>query len=250
MNANQTVFLQHIRTALDTDGARPACPEDLFLPLDDSAVVGRAINRSWEERLALLAPLHNNAAPLGLSVHTCASPIKAVACIAAIARANDPEYGTAREIVIHNHPLLQTLPWASLPSGHGLSLHCTRHGNPAVRRHTINAYIGITAPAWAIAESATIVQLTRPGQPRSTSLVPAIHIAVLHLANLVATLEEAIALVRREAEPDSLVFISGPSKTADIEAHMVLGAHGPRAMHLILLTEVPSATKQRQEHHC
>jgi L-lactate dehydrogenase complex protein LldG len=52
----------------------------------------------------------------------------------------------------------------------------------------------------------------------------------------VATLEEALALVRREPEPDSLVLISGPSKTADIEAHMVLGAHGPRAMHLILLT--------------
>jgi L-lactate dehydrogenase complex protein LldG len=240
MNANQTAFLRNIRAALDTKGHQLASPGDLFLPVDDSAAVDRAINRSQEERLALAAVLHDNAAPLGLSVHPCASPMEAAACVAAIAGASEPEYGTAREIVIHDHPLLQTLPWASLASDHGLSLHSTRHGNPEVRRHTISAYIGITAAAWAIAESATIVQLTRPGQPRSTSLVPSIHIAVLPLANLVATLEEALALVRREPDVDSLVLISGPSKTADIEAHMVLGAHGPRAMHLILLTGTAS----------
>jgi L-lactate dehydrogenase complex protein LldG len=47
-------------------------------------------------------------------------------------------------------------------------------------------------------------------------------------------------MIRREQDLNSLTFISGPSKTADIEAHMVHGAHGPREMHVILLQAQPS----------
>ena len=142
---------------------------------------------------------------------------------------------------MHDHPLLQALPLEPLLAKDSIVIHTTSSNDPEVRRHTINAYIGVTSATWAIAESATIVQLTRPGQPRSTSLVPSIHIAVLEFANLVATLTEAYALIRQEPDLESLVLISGPSKTADIEGSMVHGAHGPKAMHLIVLIAKPIA---------
>jgi len=208
----------------------------LFAPADDAATLRAIAGRNRGEQLALLDQLRANAGPLGLKVQRCASLVEAAACIATIARHSEPEFGRTREIVRHDHPLLQALPLDQLLAGE-IDVHLTRHAAPSVRRHTLASYIGITAPDWAITESATLVQLTRPGQPRSTSLVPSIHIAVLPLSQLVVTLAEAYALLRREPDLDSLVLISGPSKTADIEACMVHGAHGPKAVHLIVVTE-------------
>jgi L-lactate dehydrogenase complex protein LldG len=67
--------------------------------------------------------------------------------------------------------------------------------------------------------------------------LPSIHIALLKREHLVADLTEAYGLLRQEPQLDSFVFISGPSKTADIEAHMVHGAHGPREVHVVVLAE-------------
>lgn len=90
--------------------------------------------------------------------------------------------------------------------------------------------------------AATIVQVTRPGRPRSTSLVPPIHIALLPFAHLLADLAEAYAMIRQEPDLASWELISGPSKTADIEACMVHDAHGPRALHLLVLDDRAFAT--------
>ena len=239
MEDNQTLFLNRIRAALGDGDKERITWEELAAPIDDSAVLQTLTSRSREEQLLLLRQLMDNAGPLHLAVHVCASFCEAASCIAVIARDSKPECGTAKEIVVHDHPLLQTLQLESLLSKDSVCIHTTSSSNPEVRRHTVNAYIGVTSAAWAIAESATIVQLTRPGQPRSTSLVPSIHIAVLELANLVTTLAEAYALIRQESDLESLVLISGPSKTADIEGSMVYGAHGPRAMHLIVLIAEP-----------
>ncbi len=237
---NQTLFLNRIRAALGNGNDQQDAWQDLLAPTDNTAFQGIP-NRGREEQLLLLRQLMDNAGPLHLTVHVCASCDEAANCIAAISRDSKPEFGSTKEIVIHDHPLLQALPLEPLLAKDSIVIHTTSSNNPEVRRHTTNAYIGVTSAAWAIAESATIVQLTRPGQPRSTSLVPSIHIAVLELANMVATLAEAYALISQEPDLDSLVLISGPSKTADIEGSMVQGAHGPRAMHLIVLIAEPVA---------
>jgi L-lactate dehydrogenase complex protein LldG len=239
MENNQGLFLNCIRTALGKDNEQQSAWSDLVASVDDKALVQVINSRGREEQLFLLQQLIDNAGPLHLTVHVCNSLSEAASCITTVARDSKPEFGSVKEIVIHDHPLLRALQLASLLAEENIVTHLTPSNDPEVRRHTVNAYIGVTAADWAIAESATIVQLTRPGQPRSTSLVPSIHIAVLELANLVATLAEAYALIRQEPDLDSLVLISGPSKTADIEGSMVHGAHGPRAMHLIVLTPEP-----------
>jgi L-lactate dehydrogenase complex protein LldG len=243
MESNQVFFLNRIRTALDKDNEQPSAWRDLVASVDDKALVQAIRSRGREEQLLLFQQLIDNAGPLHLTVHVCGSLSEAARYIVTVARESEPEFGSTKEIVIHDHPLLRALQLDSLLTEANIFTHLTCSQDPEVRRHTVNAFIGITAANWGIAESATIVQLTRPGQPRSTSLVPAIHIAVLELANLVATLAEAYALMRREPDPASLVLISGPSKTADIEGSMVHGAHGPRAMHLVVLAAESVADK-------
>jgi L-lactate dehydrogenase complex protein LldG len=102
--------------------------------------------------------------------------------------------------------------------------------------------MGITSADYCLAETATLVMRTRPGQARSASLVPDIHIAVITTQQLIANLKELYTLLNRDTGRKSetltrcMTFITGPSKTADIEGIMVHGAHGPRELYLYVLT--------------
>jgi len=232
----RTAFLDRIRAAVrDTVDDRLSW-DALLAPTDDRAIFAAQAGRTREQRMVLLGRLMEQAAPLNLQVHACATLAEAAECIAALARAGEPEFHDRKSLILHEHPLLRALPLDARPELAGIPCHWTSVDDPRGRDHTLAAFVGITVADWGIAESATLVQLTRPGRPRSTSLVPSIHIALLLLQHLVADLAEAYALIRRAPGSDSLVLISGPSKTADIEACMVLGAHGPRAVHLIVLT--------------
>ena len=77
---------------------------------------------------------------------------------------------------------------------------------------------------------------------RCPSLLPSIHIAVVRLEQILSNLRELYTLLKwdpaeqSEGLTDCLTLISGPSKTADIEATLVHGAHGPRELHLFVLT--------------
>lgn len=97
--------------------------------------------------------------------------------------------------------------------------------------------VGLTGSFCAIAETGTLVLLSGPRTPASLSLLPETHVAVVFADRIVATLEDAFALLRREEGeiPRSLNLISGPSRTGDIEQTIVLGAHGPRRVHLVVV---------------
>jgi L-lactate dehydrogenase complex protein LldG len=96
---------------------------------------------------------------------------------------------------------------------------------------------GLTGCYCAIAETGTLLLLGGAATPRSTALLPETHIAVVRRSRLLATLEESFALLRREVGelPRATWFVSGPSRTADIEQTMVIGAHGPYRVHVILV---------------
>jgi L-lactate dehydrogenase complex protein LldG len=73
--------------------------------------------------------------------------------------------------------------------------------------------------------------------PRTVSLVPPLHIALVHANTLHADLHSAVAAERwRDGMPTNLVMISGPSKTSDIQQTTAYGAHGPRALWVIVVT--------------
>jgi len=96
--------------------------------------------------------------------------------------------------------------------------------------------VGITGCFCGIAETGTLMLLSGPATPATVSLLPETHIALVAASRIVATLEDAFALLRAEhgSLPRAVNFISGPSRTGDIEQTIVLGAHGPCRVHLIL----------------
>jgi L-lactate dehydrogenase complex protein LldG len=97
--------------------------------------------------------------------------------------------------------------------------------------------VGISGCFCAVAETGTLMLLSGPDTPATVSLLPETHIAVVPTSRIVATMEDAFALLRAECGtvPRAINFISGPSRTGDIEQTIVLGAHGPCRVHIVLV---------------
>ena len=97
--------------------------------------------------------------------------------------------------------------------------------------------LAITGCFCAIAETGTLVFTSGADTPTALTLLPDTHIAVVRGDRVVTGMEEAFALLRSEkgAMPRAVNLISGPSRTGDIEQTIVLGAHGPFRMHLLVL---------------
>ena len=97
--------------------------------------------------------------------------------------------------------------------------------------------LGITGTFCAIAETGTLVMLAGADTPTATTLLPDTHVAVLRADRIVSGMEEAFDLIRRERGrlPRAVNLISGPSRTGDIEQTIVLGAHGPFRVHILVL---------------
>lgn len=97
--------------------------------------------------------------------------------------------------------------------------------------------IGITGVFCGIAETGTLMLLSGPQTPPTVSLLPETHIALLPMTRLVAHMEDGWDLLRAEPGniPRAINFVSGPSRTADIEQTVTLGAHGPYRVHIVLV---------------
>ena len=97
--------------------------------------------------------------------------------------------------------------------------------------------IGITGCYCAIGETGTLLLLSAPATPKATALLPETHICIVRKSRIVPTMEDAFAMMRNELgePPRATFFVSGPSRTADIEQTIVIGAHGPYRVHVILV---------------
>lgn len=106
-----------------------------------------------------------------------------------------------------------------------------------LRRPCNEDLVGITGAFCAVAETGSLMVLSSPQTYSSASLLPETHIAILAASRIVAHMEDAFALARAEHGelPRATNFISGPSRTGDIEQTIVLGAHGPYRVHVILV---------------
>jgi L-lactate dehydrogenase complex protein LldG len=98
--------------------------------------------------------------------------------------------------------------------------------------------VGITGSFCAIAETGTLMLLSGVDTYASAALLPETHIAVVLASRIVGSMEDAFALARKERGelPRATNFISGPSRTGDIEQTIVLGAHGPYRVHVIIVS--------------
>jgi len=110
------------------------------------------------------------------------------------------------------------------------------------RDEAARAEIGVTGVDWALAETGTLVLVSGRGRPRSTSLLPATHVAVFDRGRLLESLEQVGAMLEAlHADPSRSMsgavinFITGPSRTADIELTLTRGVHGPKEVHAIFV---------------
>lgn len=100
--------------------------------------------------------------------------------------------------------------------------------------------VGITGCYCALAETGTLVLLSGAQTIASTHLLPETHVAIVAASRIVAGMEDAFALMRAERRgadqmmPRAINMVSGPSRTGDIEQTIVIGAHGPYRVHIII----------------
>ena len=122
-------------------------------------------------------------------------------------------------------PELATLDWA----GAGLNIEA--------RPTTGSDRLAITGCFCAIAETGTMVVLSGADTPTAHVLLPDTHVAVVRADRIVGSMEDAFALIRGEcaAVPRAVNMVSGPSRTGDIEQTIVLGAHGPYRVHILIV---------------
>jgi L-lactate dehydrogenase complex protein LldG len=108
-----------------------------------------------------------------------------------------------------------------------------------VREACSTAPYGITSADYGFAETGSIVTIASR-EARFISLLPPVHIAVLPLSRMLTGLDEFYTKVPLPADESvSTVFITGPSRSADIEMILVRGVHGPRVIHVIVVEEEP-----------
>ena len=97
---------------------------------------------------------------------------------------------------------------------------------------------GITRADYAIAETGTLALLSGAGRSRAVSLLPPIHVALVNRGKFVRDLAEFFAKSdaanTAEFPPSAIIFITGPSRTADIELKLVVGVHGAQELHVVL----------------
>jgi L-lactate utilization protein LutC len=113
--------------------------------------------------------------------------------------------------------------------------HIATSDNPP-NAHDIFRYdVGISNAQAAIAETGTLVLDSSCERHRLVSLVPPVHIAIVNASSIVETLSDALVLLQKDKEiSPAVTFITGPSRTADIELTLAIGVHGPQELYVIV----------------
>jgi L-lactate dehydrogenase complex protein LldG len=130
---------------------------------------------------------------------------------------------------------LRVLSWNpdQLPYGAGALLGGAVFGS-SPRTELAAAEVGVTGCHGAIAETGSLALLSRPGCSRAVSLLPPLHVALVQPAALVFGMGEFFAVhADRIAAASNLTFVTGPSRTADIELSLTIGVHGPARVAVI-----------------
>jgi L-lactate dehydrogenase complex protein LldG len=140
------------------------------------------------------------------------------------------------ELVVAPDGELDAIPWEERPL---LRIHRGRA--------EAEDKVSLTSCHAAIAESGTLMLISGPRNPTTLNFLPDTHIVVVHREQVVAVYEDGLDRLRTSGKlPRVINFITGPSRTADIEQHIELGAHGPRRLHIVLVEE-PGATRRAED---
>lgn len=220
MTSARDTFLQRVRQAVaegNRAGGTPALPRRGDLGYQGAGP--DPVARFVQELLAA-----------GGQAHLVADHATATTTVVELVRAK-----AARRVLLGRGRKLDALPLAEALRAAGVEVTHIEELPPGdCREPLFAADVGISEPAYLIAETGSLAVATRTDEPRSLSLLPPVHIAVASHAHLLADLFDLFALYPAGL-PSCLTLITGPSKTGDIELRLVTGVHGPGEVHVVLL---------------
>lgn len=152
------------------------------------------------------------------------------------------EEAGAKSALCWEHDVLTRLGLAEFLESRGIARHSYESLSqlefPAQRAAILACEIGISSVDCAIAETGTLMVCSRPGQERLASLLPLMHVAIVERKQIVPDLIDAFGLLQERGLdnlPSNTTFITGPSKTGDIELQLTTGVHGPKHWRVILV---------------
>lgn len=194
------------------------------------------IRKNCEQRRAeLVKQFESELTRIGGRFHRAANAESAFQYIEQVASNRD-----AKTIVAWEGQIIDGIDLPRRLSEKSIELLVETSGPEFIRRTAI-ADIGLSGIDYALADTGTLVLLARKGQARSISLLPPVHIAVMKAEQVLSGLSDLFPLLRGGAEAEgrdlssAITFITGPSRTADIELTLVVGVHGPQQLHVVLL---------------
>ena len=259
--SSQEAFLARVRRALHKD----ASPLPLRPPLwwNDTDVVeatAQLQTRLAAQRPALIAQVQQELDGAGGVVAQVHSAPEAVAYITHLAQQKD-----AHLVVRWQSDLLEVLEVDAALHQQGITVQttalppgiaaedATSTAALTTRRQELRALLaraelGLSGVDYVIAETGTLVLMARSGQMRGVSLLPPVHVAVARTSQVIATLADYLLLAQTAgADPQQYLtscvsFVTGPSRTGDIELKLTVGVHGPGELHLVLMDE-PSGVR-------
>lgn len=138
------------------------------------------------------------------------------------------------DLAVAPDPELGAIDWGDRPT---LSIR-TGKANPT-------DLVGVTSAFAGIAETGTLMLVSAPDNPTTLNLLPDNHIVVMTTEKVMGSYEDAWSALRdaqskrksKTTMPRTVCFVTGPSRSADIEQTLLLGAHGPRRLHIVLVKE-------------
>jgi len=222
MSEARAAVLGALRQALRRgDGAAAAEAAAARLDAHRRNLIPARADRSPAEQIALFADM---AGQQSASIARVPGPAAVPAAIAEFLKAEN----LPAEIRMAPDEELEALPWQDQPM-----LTVTRG---AAREPDA---VSVTGALAGIAETGTLMLHSGPGGPSSLNFLPETHVVVLPAARIVGSYEDGWDLLRQRfgngTMPRTVNFITGPSRSADIEQTIQLGAHGPRRLHIVLV---------------
>jgi L-lactate dehydrogenase complex protein LldF len=136
--------------------------------------------------------------------------------------------------ILASHQVSTLIAWPESDLPAGLLEALERAGIEITSQADPSAQAGLTGSFGAIAETGTLILAGGQGRLQTASLLPPLHIALLERDKIYASLAEVTRLPEIQAFP-TVVLVSGPSRTADIEMTLTIGVHGPGELHVIIL---------------
>lgn len=197
--------------------------------------IRRSLGRTAQTPLGLRPAIHESRQPVSLDseIETFLNEVKKLSGVGQ--KLSSPEIDSALKTLVTEQNIRKATVWETLPLRqlgiteilHSLGVELV---SPNASKHDMaRCDLGITEADYLLPETGTLVLRSSAEKPRAVSLLPRVHLAIVRPEMLRADMHQVFAEAK---DQHYLVFITGPSRTADIELTVTLGVHGPKNLYV------------------